>query len=196
MLPSWRRWLCLAALQLGCRSRRCPLPLPCTQVCSPSHSTAAAVVSSLGWCCTQPQFIAHAHAVSSSRACSSARRGQPLAAGQTFVGAVTADKEMRFGVVVARFNSLVTKQLLEGAHETFERHGVSSANVDVGACACYTHHAQHAAAESCSCSTTPETFFAARFRLHGCPAALSCQWLPRVWPSLGPTMPSFASAQW
>ena len=104
---------------------------------------------------------------------------------------------MRFGVVVARFNSLVTKQLLEGAHETFERHGVSSANVDVGA-PCNSHHPWHAtrtmpsSVESCSCSTTPETFFAARFRLHGCPAALSCPWWPRVWPSLGPTMPSCA----
>ena len=38
---------------------------------------------------------------------------------------------MKFGVVVARFNSLVTKELLEGAHEVFERHGVQSSSVDV-----------------------------------------------------------------
>ena len=38
---------------------------------------------------------------------------------------------MKFGVVVARFNSLVTKQLLEGSLETFKRHGVPDANVDV-----------------------------------------------------------------
>jgi len=38
---------------------------------------------------------------------------------------------MRYGVVVARFNSLVTKELLEGAHEVFERHGVKADNVDV-----------------------------------------------------------------
>jgi 6,7-dimethyl-8-ribityllumazine synthase len=36
-------------------------------------------------------------------------------------------------VVVARFNSLVTKQLLEGAHEVFQRHGVAKDNVDVSA---------------------------------------------------------------
>ena len=32
---------------------------------------------------------------------------------------------------MARFNSLVTKPLLEGAHEVFHRHGVDAANVDV-----------------------------------------------------------------
>jgi len=40
---------------------------------------------------------------------------------------------MKFGIVVARFNSLVTKQLLEGALEDFERHGVDPDNIDVGA---------------------------------------------------------------
>ena len=34
-------------------------------------------------------------------------------------------------MVVARFNSLVTKPLLEGAHEVFHRHGVDAENVDV-----------------------------------------------------------------
>jgi 6,7-dimethyl-8-ribityllumazine synthase len=38
---------------------------------------------------------------------------------------------MRFAVVVARFNDLVTKLLLEGALEHFERHGVSASDVDV-----------------------------------------------------------------
>ena len=50
-----------------------------------------------------------------------------------YVGTVTAQPEWKFGVVVARFNSLVTKQLLEGAHEVFTRHGVPTANVDVSA---------------------------------------------------------------
>lgn len=48
-----------------------------------------------------------------------------------YVGAVTSRPEWRFAVVVARFNSLVTKQLLEGAHEVFQRHGVAKENVDV-----------------------------------------------------------------
>jgi 6,7-dimethyl-8-ribityllumazine synthase len=38
---------------------------------------------------------------------------------------------MKFGVVVGRFNDLVTKLLLEGALEDFERHGVSRDDVDV-----------------------------------------------------------------
>ncbi|GAX78263.1 hypothetical protein CEUSTIGMA_g5705.t1 [Chlamydomonas eustigma] len=48
-----------------------------------------------------------------------------------YVGSVTADKGMKFAVVVARFNSLVTKELLEGAIEVFERHGVNPPDVDV-----------------------------------------------------------------
>jgi 6,7-dimethyl-8-ribityllumazine synthase len=48
-----------------------------------------------------------------------------------YVGAVTSDPSWKYGVVVARFNSLVTKQLLEGAHEVFHRHGVKPENVDV-----------------------------------------------------------------
>ena len=38
---------------------------------------------------------------------------------------------MKFGIVVGRFNDLVTKLLLEGALEDFERHGVSAEDVDV-----------------------------------------------------------------
>ena len=38
---------------------------------------------------------------------------------------------LRFAVVVARFNSLVTKPLLEGAQEVFHRHGVDAENLDV-----------------------------------------------------------------
>ncbi|WPT16682.1 6,7-dimethyl-8-ribityllumazine synthase [Picochlorum sp. SENEW3] len=38
---------------------------------------------------------------------------------------------LKFGIVVGRFNDLVTKLLLEGALEDFERHGVSREDVDV-----------------------------------------------------------------
>lgn len=49
------------------------------------------------------------------------------------MGAVTADAypDLQFAVVVARFNSLVTKGLLEGAREAFGRHGVKTSNIDV-----------------------------------------------------------------
>lgn len=38
---------------------------------------------------------------------------------------------MKFGIVVGRFNDLVTKLLLEGALDHFERHGVPREDVDV-----------------------------------------------------------------
>ena len=41
---------------------------------------------------------------------------------------------LKFAIVVARFNDLVTKLLLEGAKGTLERHGVPAADVDVSAC--------------------------------------------------------------
>ena len=43
---------------------------------------------------------------------------------------------LRFGVVVARFNDLVTKPLLEGVLEGFERHGVHREEVEVRTRAC------------------------------------------------------------
>jgi hypothetical protein len=50
---------------------------------------------------------------------------------QTLEGSLVASKDMKFGVVVGRFNDLVTKLLLEGALEAFERHGASLDNVEV-----------------------------------------------------------------
>jgi 6,7-dimethyl-8-ribityllumazine synthase len=38
---------------------------------------------------------------------------------------------LKFGVVVARFNELVTKPLLEGVLEGLERHGTARSEVDV-----------------------------------------------------------------
>lgn len=40
-------------------------------------------------------------------------------------------KDLKFGVVVSRFNELVTKRLLEGAKDAFIRHGVREEDVDV-----------------------------------------------------------------
>jgi 6,7-dimethyl-8-ribityllumazine synthase len=41
---------------------------------------------------------------------------------------------LRFGIVVSRFNSLVTEQLLSGALDTLRRHGADEATVDVCRC--------------------------------------------------------------
>ena len=41
---------------------------------------------------------------------------------------------LRFAVVVARFNSLITEQLLAGAVDALRRHGADEANLDVYRC--------------------------------------------------------------
>jgi 6,7-dimethyl-8-ribityllumazine synthase len=42
---------------------------------------------------------------------------------------------LKVGIVVARFNSLVTEQLLAGAADTLRRHGVKDGDIDVFRCA-------------------------------------------------------------
>ena len=44
---------------------------------------------------------------------------------KTLEGRFTAAGEARFGIVLARFNSLIVERLLEGAVDTLRRHGVS-----------------------------------------------------------------------
>src|SRR5437867_12839536 len=51
--------------------------------------------------------------------------------GTIFEGGLTAPQGTRFAVVVARFNELFTKPLLDGALTAFRRHGVAEAAVDV-----------------------------------------------------------------
>lgn len=40
-------------------------------------------------------------------------------------------KDLKFGVVVSRFNELITKRLLDGAQDAFVRHGVNEQDIDV-----------------------------------------------------------------
>lgn len=47
-------------------------------------------------------------------------------------GGVVGKPNQKYGVVVGRFNDLVTKLLLEGAYSAFASHGVSSDEVEVG----------------------------------------------------------------
>jgi hypothetical protein len=51
------------------------------------------------------------------------------------VGGLTGSSGTHFAVIVARFNDLVNKLLLEGALESFSRHGVPADNIDVSATA-------------------------------------------------------------
>ncbi|GAX62288.1 6,7-dimethyl-8-ribityllumazine synthase [Candidatus Scalindua japonica] len=57
--------------------------------------------------------------------------------GKTFEGNLVGNNKT-FGIVVSRFNSFITKRLLEGAQDCFVRHGVNANNIDVfwvpGAC--------------------------------------------------------------
>ncbi|OMO60790.1 6,7-dimethyl-8-ribityllumazine synthase [Corchorus capsularis] len=47
------------------------------------------------------------------------------------VGSVTKTQGLRFAVVVARFNEIITKPLLEGALETFHKYSVNEEDIDV-----------------------------------------------------------------
>jgi len=40
-------------------------------------------------------------------------------------------REMRFGIIVSRFNNLVTEKLLEGALDAFKRHGAEEDKIDI-----------------------------------------------------------------
>ena len=40
-------------------------------------------------------------------------------------------KELKFGLVVSRFNEFFTKKLLEGAQDALLRHGVNEADIDI-----------------------------------------------------------------
>lgn len=48
-----------------------------------------------------------------------------------FEGKVVAEGGLKAGIVVARFNEFITGKLLSGALDSFARHGVNAADVDV-----------------------------------------------------------------
>ncbi|KAF0891812.1 hypothetical protein E2562_010993 [Oryza meyeriana var. granulata] len=50
---------------------------------------------------------------------------------QRLMGSLTNTQGLRFGVVVARFNEIVTNLLLQGSLETFERYSVKKENITV-----------------------------------------------------------------
>jgi len=50
--------------------------------------------------------------------------------GNNFEG-MLAGQGLKFGLVVARFNELITGKLLDGAKDALKRHGVAEADVDV-----------------------------------------------------------------
>ncbi|KAK3204528.1 hypothetical protein Dsin_018574 [Dipteronia sinensis] len=56
---------------------------------------------------------------------------QPTAAVRHLTGSLTSNEGLRFAVVVAMFNEIVTKPLLEGALETFKKYSVKEEDIDV-----------------------------------------------------------------
>ncbi|KAL5702219.1 6,7-dimethyl-8-ribityllumazine synthase [Ranunculus cassubicifolius] len=63
---------------------------------------------------------------------SSGRPGPlPPAAVRHLVGSLVKAEGLRFAIVVARFNEVVTKLLMEGALETFKRYSVREEDIDV-----------------------------------------------------------------
>ncbi|KAK6138619.1 hypothetical protein DH2020_027644 [Rehmannia glutinosa] len=55
---------------------------------------------------------------------------QTLAVRQ-LTGSLTSAEGLRFAIVVARFNEIITKPLLEGALDTFKKYSVKEEDVDV-----------------------------------------------------------------
>ncbi|EIE24911.1 hypothetical protein COCSUDRAFT_62321 [Coccomyxa subellipsoidea C-169] len=68
----------------------------------------------------------HAQQRSRGQACRASSGGSP----STYIGSLSS-QGLKFGIVAARFNELVTKPLLEGVLEGLERHGTQRETVDV-----------------------------------------------------------------
>jgi 6,7-dimethyl-8-ribityllumazine synthase len=49
---------------------------------------------------------------------------------KSYEGSLIA-KDLKFGIVISRFNELVTNRLLDGACDAFVRHGVNEQDIDV-----------------------------------------------------------------
>lgn len=92
----------------------------------------------LTWTCRPSEENGHlkVQPTLAGRSSSAAQRRSTVvaAASAPYVGSLVGTG-LKVGVVVARFNDLVTKPLLEGALEAFSRHGVSQDDVDVRALA-------------------------------------------------------------
>ena len=84
----------------------------------------------------------------------SRRSVKVYASSKPYVGSLVAN-DLKFAIVIARFNELVTKLLLEGALEAFDRHGGSRDEVDV------SRNPKHALLTTFLCRSTAHDFCAA-----------------------------------
>ncbi|KAD2804512.1 hypothetical protein R6Q59_030032 [Mikania micrantha] len=85
------------------------------------QSTSSLVQSSPN-CLSNPLFIAPAEKKKSPFQTEAVR---------TLTGSLTKAEGFRFAIVVARFNEIVTKPLLEGALDTFKKYSVREEDIDV-----------------------------------------------------------------
>jgi 6,7-dimethyl-8-ribityllumazine synthase len=88
-------------------------------------------------------------------------------------GSVVGKPSQRYGVVVGRFNDLVTKLLLEGAKGAFQAHGVPLSNVEVCAGAEFTH--------LCMVGWCSSTGSAGQWCLTACPCTAWSQCVQVCW---------------
>ncbi|KAJ8755296.1 hypothetical protein K2173_019094 [Erythroxylum novogranatense] len=80
---------------------------------------------------SMPAFGNHRIGVGIEKKESWTSSGKAEAGVRQLVGSLTRTEGLRFAVVVARFNELVTKLLLEGAVQTFKRYSVKEEDIDV-----------------------------------------------------------------
>lgn len=112
---------------------------------SPATSSAAAGASSSAWLSSaplrsprvaaasfpSPNSVRPAALVVDARASRLSIVTAAAAGHQRLMGSLTNNEGLRFGVVVARFNEIVTNLLLQGALEAFERYSVKAENITV-----------------------------------------------------------------
>ncbi|KAI6691513.1 hypothetical protein NL676_028341 [Syzygium grande] len=86
----------------------------------------------------KPAAFSFSSSLQGARAQFPTRQGKPssasllrTAAVRHLEGSVTRTAGLRFGVVIARFNEIVTKLLLEGALNTFRKYSVREEDIDV-----------------------------------------------------------------
>lgn len=97
------------------------------QMQSSMSSKRASVSNRASVPCAQPTIMIRNSSMTQQR------RSVVMAAVEFHHGQVLATPGTKYAIVVSRFNSLITKGLMEGAIEAFEKHGVAASDIDVSA---------------------------------------------------------------
>lgn len=100
------------------------------QMHSSMSSKRASLSNRVSVPCAQPTIVTR------SSTSIQQRRSVVMAAVEFHHGQVLATPGTKYAIVVSRFNSLITKGLMEGAIEAFEKHGVAASDIDVSSMHC------------------------------------------------------------